>query len=81
MMRSSRSRDRKSAMNASDDFIRRLPKAELHIHIEGSFEPRPLTGIDDPQTATAPKYRPLSGTRRRAWRLKNPDQAEFPAAA
>ncbi|MDE0005998.1 MAG: adenosine deaminase [Rhodospirillaceae bacterium] len=26
-------------MNASDDFIRRLPKAELHIHIEGSFEP------------------------------------------
>ena len=26
-------------MNASDDFIRSLPKAELHIHIEGSFEP------------------------------------------
>ena len=26
-------------MNAPDDFIRRLPKAELHIHIEGSFEP------------------------------------------
>ena len=26
-------------MKASDDFIRRLPKAELNIHIEGSFEP------------------------------------------
>jgi len=26
-------------MIVSDDFIRRLPKAELHIHIEGSFEP------------------------------------------
>ena len=26
-------------MTPSDDFMRALPKAELHIHIEGSFEP------------------------------------------
>lgn len=32
-------RGRQPTMNAPDDFIRRLPKAELHIHIEGSFEP------------------------------------------
>ncbi|MDE0478553.1 MAG: adenosine deaminase family protein, partial [Gammaproteobacteria bacterium] len=26
-------------MTPTDDFIRALPKAELHMHIEGSFEP------------------------------------------
>ncbi len=32
-------------MAVSDDFIRRLPKAELHLHIEGSFEPELLFEI------------------------------------
>ena len=26
-------------MTDSDDFVRRLPKAELHVHIEGTLEP------------------------------------------
>ncbi|MFM8755137.1 MAG: hypothetical protein ACKODL_10720, partial [Phenylobacterium sp.] len=26
-------------MDATTDFIRRLPKAELHMHVEGSLEP------------------------------------------
>lgn len=30
---------RQAPETVSDDFIRRLPKAELHLHIEGSFEP------------------------------------------
>ena len=44
-MRNPRSQDRKQARNAGDDFIRRLPKAELHIHIEGSFEPELMFDI------------------------------------
>jgi adenine deaminase len=32
-------------MTVSDDFIRRLPKAELHLHIEGSFEPELMFDI------------------------------------
>lgn len=41
-------------MSVSDDFIRRLPKAELHLHIEGSFEPELMfeiarrNGVDIP---------------------------------
>ena len=41
-------------MTVSDDFIRRLTKAELHLHIEGSFEPELMfeiarrSGVDLP---------------------------------
>lgn len=32
-------------MTVSEEFIRRLPKAELHLHIEGSFEPELMFDI------------------------------------
>lgn len=41
-------------MTVSDDFIRRLPKAELHLHIEGSFEPELMFEIARRNDVTLP---------------------------
>lgn len=41
-------------MTVSDDFIRRLPKAELHLHIEGSFEPELMFEIARRNGVTLP---------------------------
>lgn len=41
-------------MTVSDDFIRRLPKAELHLHIEGSFEPELMFEIAQRNDVTLP---------------------------
>jgi aminodeoxyfutalosine deaminase len=32
-------------MDGIQDFIRRLPKAELHLHLEGTILPAPLTEL------------------------------------
>lgn len=37
----------KNNMNTNDKFIEGLPKAELHLHIEGSFEPELMFKIAD----------------------------------
>lgn len=47
----------------SDSFIRRLPKVELHLHIEGTLEPELMFRLADRNDVTLP-YRSVAAVRR-----------------
>jgi adenosine deaminase len=53
----------------SDDFYARLPKAELHLHIEGTFEPELIFTIAE-RNALPPPY-PTIETARAAYHFDN----------
>lgn len=52
-------------MTSMDDFCRSLPKAELHLHLEGSVEPKTLKELDpsltDGELAAALTYNDFAG--------------------
>ena len=54
--------------SASDAFIRNLPKAELHLHLEGSVDPPTLSELSHrhptPLTTTNPRYQGLEESAR-----------------
>jgi len=57
-----------SADSANQDFITRLPKAELHLHLEGSVDPLTLSQLSEKHHTPFPwasnRYKPLPDSHR-----------------
>jgi adenosine deaminase len=57
-----------SADSANQDFLARLPKAELHLHLEGSVDPLTLSQLSEKHHTPFPwasnRYKPLADSHR-----------------